>query len=173
MGLKNPSEIIARAKFLIGANTGLRISDFNNLNNINIGEKYLTITTKKTGQKIIAPINSRVRELIGSVDVFSPLSDAYINRTIKEIARSAGITDQVEIVRYIAGRRVHDVFDKCDLISSHTARRSFATNAYKAGVPTISIMKITGHTTEKSFMRYIKISKEENARLLAEHPFFK
>ncbi len=33
-------------------------------------------------------------------------------------------------------------------------------------------MKITGHRTEKSFMKYIKITQEENARLLAEHAFF-
>lgn len=171
--LTNPGEIVARAKFIIGANTGLRVSDFNNLNDINIRDKYLIITAKKTGQKIIAPINSRVRELIETVDVFSSLSDPYINRVVKEIARAAGIVEPIEIVKYIAGRRVHHVFEKCDLISSHTARRSFATNAYKAGVPTIAIMKITGHTTEKSFLRYIKISKEENAELLSEHPFFR
>jgi integrase len=164
---------VARAKFIIGAYTGLRVSDFNSLQNVNVGEKYITITAKKTGQKIIAPINSRVRELIDTVDVFALLSDQYINRTIKEIARAAGIIEPIEVVKYIAGKRVHSVFEKCDLVSSHTARRSFATNAYKAGVPTIAIMKITGHTTEKSFLRYIKISKEENAELLAEHPFFK
>jgi integrase len=171
--LTNRADIIARAKFVIGANTGLRVSDFNNLNDVNIGEKYLTVTAKKTGQKIITPINSRVRELIDTVDVFAPLTDQYINRTIKEITRTAGIVEPVEVVKYIAGKRVHNVFEKCDLVSSHTARRSFATNAYKAGVPTIAIMKITGHTTEKSFLRYIKISKEENAELMAEHPFFK
>lgn len=170
--LSDPLLIIARAKFMIGAYTGLRISDFNNLNEINIGDKYLTITAKKTGQKVIAPINSRARKLIDTVDVFSSLSDQYINNEIKEIARAAKITEPIEIVKYIAGKRVHNVIEKCDLITSHTARRSFATNAYKAGVPTLAIMKITGHTTEKSFLRYIKISKEENAELMAEHPFF-
>jgi len=39
-------------------------------------------------------------------------------------------------------------------------------------VPTISIMKITGHRTEKSFMKYIRISQEENANKLTHHPFF-
>jgi len=41
-----------------------------------------------------------------------------------------------------------------------------------AGIPTLSIMKITGHKTERSFMRYIRISQEENARLIAAHPYF-
>jgi hypothetical protein len=41
------------------------------------------------------------------------------------------------------------------------------------GVPSLSIMLITGHRTEKSFMRYIKIQREENAVLMAQNPFFK
>ncbi len=63
-------------------------------------------------------------------------------------------------------------FRKYELVCTHTARRSFATNAYKAGVPTIAIMKITGHTQESTFLRYIKVSAEENAEMLAKHPFF-
>jgi len=50
---------------------------------------------------------------------------------------------------------------------SHTARRSGATNMYKQGIPSIDIMKITGHTKESTFMRYIKISKEETAERIA------
>jgi len=34
-------------------------------------------------------------------------------------------------------------------------------------------MKITGHKTEKAFLGYIRISQEDNARKLAEHPYFK
>jgi hypothetical protein len=59
------------------------------------------------------------------------------------------------------------------LNSSHTARRSFITNAFLAGGPSISIMWITGHGTEKAFMQFIKVSQEENAVQLAGHNFFK
>ena len=58
---------------------------------------------------------------------------------------------------------------KYQLLTTHTARRSFATNLYLSGFPSISIMKITGHTTEKSFMKYIKITPTENAKLLQLH----
>ena len=57
---------------------------------------------------------------------------------------------------------------KHDLITTHTARRSFATNQYLAGFPTTSIMKITGHRTEKAFMKYIKITPRETAAKLRE-----
>ena len=71
------------------------------------------------------------------------------------------------------GKRHTETFKKFELITTHTARRSFATNAYLQNVPTISIMKITGHRTEKSFLKYIKISQEDNANKLVGHPFFK
>ena len=43
---------------------------------------------------------------------------------------------------------------------------------YLAGIPTIVIMKITGHKTEKVFMRYIKITEEQTAMELMNHPYF-
>ena len=64
-------------------------------------------------------------------------------------------------------------FKKHELITVHTARRSFATNAYLMNIPPISIMKITGHKTERAFLKYIKISQEDNANKLINHPFFK
>jgi integrase len=95
-----------------------------------------------------------------------------INRELKEIGKAAGINEKVSICLTRGGVRTDTLYIKHDLITSHTARRSFATNAYLAGIPTISIMKITGHKTEKAFMRYIKISQEDNANKLAEHPYF-
>lgn len=63
---------------------------------------------------------------------------------------------------------------KWELISSHTARRSGATNLYNTGRIRINeIMQVTGHTTEKSFMRYIKNSKQDNARKMAGDGFFR
>jgi integrase len=62
--------------------------------------------------------------------------------------------------------------EKYNLITTHTARRSGATNMFLAGIPAQSIMKITGHTTESSFMKYLRISKDANATLIANNPFF-
>jgi integrase len=56
-----------------------------------------------------------------------------------------------------------------ECISSHTARRSFATNLYLDGYPTIEIQKITGHKTETSFMKYIRVTKLDAAKRLSAH----
>jgi integrase len=70
------------------------------------------------------------------------------------------------------GKNVQETFLKYELVSTHTARRSFATNLYLADIPSITIMKMTGHKTEKAFLRYIRLTQEQNANKLLHHPFF-
>lgn len=162
----------ARGLFLIGCYTGLRVSDFSRLKEAHIG-KYITIKTTKTGTNVIIPIHPVVREIIDSgFDLENTISDQKLNEQIKELCRIAGITRTVLINKNNGGRNEEILIEKYKLVSSHTARRSFATNAYKAGVPTIAIMKITGHTKESTFLKYIKVSAQENAEILSRHPFF-
>ena len=60
------------------------------------------------------------------------------------------------------------MFHKHELISSHTARRSFATNNYLDGVPIPTIRAITGHKTDQAFYKYIKVDGQKHAELLNE-----
>ena len=60
-------------------------------------------------------------------------------------------------------------YEKWELVSSHTARRTACTNMFLKGIPTIAIMKISGHKKESTFMKYIKITAEENADYIAEN----
>ena len=164
---------LARKKFLLGAFTALRVSDFNNLKNIHIQGDYFRVTTKKTGAAVVIPIHPVIRQMMDEgFDIATPISEQKINKHIKQVARLAGITQVVEGTKLIAQRATVGWYPKCDIITTHTARRSAATNMYKAGIPAISIMKITGHTTEKAFMKYIKITAEENAELMARSAFF-
>lgn len=170
---KAASMRIIRNRFIIGAFTGLRVSDYGRLSEANLTGNTIRIKTAKTGANVVIPIHPYVRAVLSSTDLDKRVSDQKINKHIKEIARMAGIDEEVTINRNIGGRNVQETHKKYELVCSHTARRSFATNAYKAGVPTIAIMKITGHTKESTFLKYIKVSAEENAAMLAEHPFFK
>lgn len=162
----------ARDMFLIGAFTGLRISDYSRLMPENITDK-VRIQAKKTGIKSVIPIHWVVKEIIDrGYDFSTTMTDQKLNKHIKEVARMAGITEEVTYTKNVGGKTIQMSSPKYELISSHTARRSFATNAYKAGIPTVSIMKITGHKKESTFLKYIKISEEENAEMLMSHSFF-
>lgn len=134
----------------------------------------IRIQTTKTGTKVVIPIHWVVQEILDrGFDFETKMYDQKINAYIKEVGKAAGICDSVMINRNIGGHPVQEVHPKYELITTHTARRSFATNAYKAGIPTIAIMKITGHTRETTFLRYIKVSEDENAEMLKNHDFFK
>lgn len=164
---------VIRNKFLLGAYTALRVSDFNHLRHVHVDGDFFRITTQKTGAAVVIPIHPVIRKMMDEgFDITTRVSDQKINKHIKEIARMAGITQVVEGTKLIDHRAVVGYYPKCDIITTHTARRSAATNMYKAGIPSISIMRITGHTTEKAFMKYIKITAEENAELMAKNKFF-
>ena len=159
--------------FLIGAYTGLRFSDLERLSKDNINGS-IEIKTKKTGQNVVIPIHPIVRGMLEKYDYTLPrvISNQKFNEYIKEVAKRADIDEDVYVEETKGGLKVTTTEKKYNLVSAHTARRSFATNAYLAGVPTIQIMKMTGHATEKAFMSYIKISEHENAQKLQLHPFF-
>ena len=69
--------------------------------------------------------------------------------------------------------KIKKTVPKHELIKTHTARRSGATNMYLEGISTLGIMKITGHKTEREFLKYIRVTKEETAEMLSNHEYFK
>jgi integrase len=165
---------LSRGKFLIGAFTALRVSDFTRIEELNIKDNIIRIRTDKNDYPVVIPVHWVVREILdGGFNLSEKISDQKINKQIKILCKYTGITTPTLLTKFEAGKRIDTIKPKCDWVTTHTARRSGATNMFKAGIPSISIMKITGHRTEKSFLKYIKITQEENAQLLAGHAFFK
>lgn len=176
----SPVPRLARVRdlFLIGAFTGLRFSDFSQLRPEHFktlnGVEVLEIDTQKTGERVVIPLHPYVRAILNRNGGQPPraISNQKMNDFLKELGELAGLTDTVVIAKTIGGVKVSSMFKKYELLSTHTARRSFATNAYVEGLDSLSIMKITGHRTENAFMRYIQITKEENAVRMSKTKFF-
>lgn len=156
-----------RDRFVYGCFVGLRFSDYSNVGTENIvtldGETFIKIITQKTNELVIIPCNPIVLEIFKKYDgPPKAISNQKFNDYVKELCRDAGLTEK--------GRMSTDpVKSLYECISSHTCRRSFATNLYLDGFPVIDIMKITGHKTEKAFLRYIRVSKLDAAKRLNEH----
>ena len=162
---------------MIGCYTALRFSDYCRISKENIltrvNGKVIEITTKKTGQKVIIPIHPYLLQILKKYDYNVPKThEQKINQRIKIIGQLAEINEDITIESVQGGMKVKKTVKKYELIKTHTARRSGATNMYLLDMNTIDIMKITGHKTETSFMKYIKVTKEETADKLAKHPFF-
>ena len=162
--------------FVLSCYTGLRYSDLIQLSNANLIDKYtkLKIKTEKTGELVIIPLNKYLREILKKHDGLPSysISNQKMNEYLKELAKMVELDENILLSSTKGGIKKEGNFKKHELVTVHTARRSFATNAYLMDVPSISIMKITGHRTEKAFLKYIKISQEDNANKLINHPFF-
>jgi integrase len=165
-----------RDLFIVGCYTGLRFSDLEQINKNNFIKEnsQIKIMTQKTGETVVIPVHKFVKQIYDKYEGVLPtsISNQKMNDYLKEVAVEAKLNDKVLISITKGGKRTHKPFFKHELVSTHTARRSFATNLYLADVPSITIMKITGHKTEKAFLKYIRLSQEENANKLINHPFF-
>ena len=121
------------------------------------------------------PIHDYVREIYEKYEGNVPggLSVQTFNQHLKNICRRIGFTEPVTFNYTRGGNVITETRQKWELISSHSARRSFATNAYLTNrLEPYKIMAITGHTTEKSFFRYIKVTKEDLIKQIANDNFF-
>lgn len=160
----------ARDLLIIGTRTGLRVSDIMRLDKSNITNDMITIKTQKTGATVVIPLHQQVKLLLAKNKGELPrsISDQRFNDYIKEICLKVGITQIVEggKVNPSTKRKEYGKYPKNELITSHTCRRSFATNLYLQNVDTNIIRGITGHTTEKEFLKYIKVTSTEHAERL-------
>ena len=167
---RHPRLELIRDLFLIGCWTGLRFSDVIRLRPEHIHGGMIVIRQQKTNNMVTIPIHPVFREIwdrYGGIPL--TISNQKFNDHIKEVCKAARLREKVLKSITRGGKKITTQYEKWQLVSSHTGRRSFATNLYKSGFPSISIMHITGHKTEAAFLKYIKVTPEEHAKLLAEH----
>ena len=159
-----------RDMFVIGCDTGLRYSDYSRLTKEHIHNGKIRIQQKKTSDGVVIPISTRAKEILESYDfsIPSPKTITDFNKGLREVCQLAGLNQQCKVSSAKERYQEATHLPKWELVSSHTARRSFCTNLYLRGVRAELIMKISGHKTQKAFMRYLKLDNETAANELAE-----
>lgn len=165
---------ITRDWFILDCYTGLRVSDLTLLTKKNYSKGMITIANEKTDESVVIPVHRYVKEILAKYKGFPPkLSDQTLNDNIKVIAKKAGIKGTVLYTITKGGKRKDEYLKKWQMISNHSARRSFITNLRKNGVPDSVVMKLTGIKSPATLKRYDQLTSEEAARIAAEHKFFK
>lgn len=170
----------ARDWLIISCYTGQRVSDFMRFSNSMIreenGKKLLEFKQQKTQKLMTIPILNEVDEILSKRNGEFPraISAQKYNDYIKEVCKACEINQlsKGKIRECIypdkpkEDRTPYDYRDvvkelpKYNFVSSHIGRRSFATNYY-GKVPTTFLKEITGHSTEKMFLNYIKKSNKD------------
>lgn len=167
-------DAMARDLFILGVYTAARFQNYSALTMDNIHDNLIEFVQPKTGGRVYLPVSPRVLEVLGRHDGKAPkMALQEFNRRMKEICRGLGFDTLMDVTERRGGRTEITRRRKWEMVSAHTARRTGATLLYLSGVPTRQCMMLTGHTTEENFRKYIRVTKEENARMLADNPFFK
>ena len=152
----------ARDWLIISCWTGCRVGDLmkldtNNIKKINQDINLIEYTQNKTGKTIKAPMRKEVELIIERLGSFPrPTSPEKYNDYIKQVCQQVGINEIIKGTRQnpVTHKKEVGMFEKWKLIRSHIGRRSFATNHYNE-FPNKVIMAVTGHSTEKQFLKYI------------------
>lgn len=166
----NPNLDRVRDWFLLLAWTGSRFSDLGKIQRTDIKDNMITFRQQKTNTKVVIPLHPVVIYILEKYSYQMPeaISNQKFNEYIKEVCRLAGVDTLETFTRTVGGKLVTETKPKYELVSSHTGRRAFCTNMYKRGLDTMMIRSISGHKTEKSFLKYIKVKQEEHAEMMAK-----
>lgn len=149
---------LCRDYFVLATEIGTRISDYGAITHDNFTRTPtgldLRIIQKKLAQRYgimrattVVPVSLRVLNIFERYNykLPKPPIGKTMNKNLKVIAELAGVEKS---------------------ITSHTARKTFCSTMYRAGIPVNYIMKLSGHTTEGSFYKYVGVGKEENAETI-------
>jgi integrase len=162
---KTPEERFVLNIFLLGCLTGARHSDCVTFNRGNIMGGNLIYVSEKTKIKASIPLSPLAVRLIDDTPNCTPVNDANFNLSIRRICKSLGFKYETKV--YKAGQYVQG--EKWRFISSHTARRSFATNLYLRGADLYSISKMMGHSDTSMTEGYICCGLREQSEKILQY----
>lgn len=163
-----------RDMFLFCCETSLRYSDLANLKPVNLVQvrhgnhlvKCLKLAMVKTRGGVTQPLSEKALALLEKYadrnrrTCFPIISGQRMNDYIKEAAKVAGIETPVQVVRHIGSTREETTSPKHELLTMHTARRTFVTTHINWGWTDEQIMVYTGHKSSKEIQTYRDNSDE-------------
>ena len=186
--------------FLIGCYTGLRYSDLCRITESCIGKTpngtpVIRIIQKKTKDQVLIPIlDNNLIVLLKKYNYNIPtLWDESINRNIKNTLERLShsvpslakkertiLTLQEKKMEEESRKKGFEPFEydeeghpikaRWEMVSLHTARRTFITNVYLSGKFSIEfMMKLSGHKKYDTFKKYVRLSLDEYAEDIAKN----
>ena len=149
-----------RDLFLVACYTGQRFSDLNKINQSNIiDDEYIAIRQQKTNEQLTLPLLKVVKTILVKYSYKLPkISNVKFNEYIKDVAKLCETLNK----QYNGDNKKV----RWQMISSHTARRTFVTLNYGKGVDLDTLKLGTGHKQTKTLQTYIKMNDKQKADVL-------
>ena len=108
----------------------------------------------------IRAINGNEKQLMYGRKLLPSISNQKLNDYIKEVCKLAEINAPFVVTKHIGKKIIETSHPKCDLLSSHAARRTFAILSLERGMRVEVLQKILGHKSIKTTMKYVFIQED-------------
>lgn len=155
----------ARDLFLFGCYTGGRFSDLAKIEWTDIRDNtwFLWVQKNKNFLKVpLIDLSLAILEKYKEEEHPIPrLSNQKLNVYIKEICELAKINDLTTIVHYSGSNRIEKTRPKFELVTTHSARRTFITQSIIRGMKAEIVMAISGHKNYRTFQKYLDITNKD------------
>jgi integrase len=167
-----PTHTLNRARdwFVIQCWTGLRVSDLFDLSSeevieVNPGEWEIHHVQNKTNRPVEIPVHPDAAVVLARLQGLPrKMNKAQYAREIKKLCKRIGLNQKMEgyAPKPVTGRdgklylrNVFGTYPMWKLISTHTARRTAATNYLMNGAREVDVMSLTGHRTARQLYDYL------------------
>ncbi len=162
-----------RDLFIIASYSGMRYSDFSRITPEHIiideGIELIEIMAQKTDEYVTIPLFPELKSMLIKYEFNPPKpSNQKFNDYIKEVCHEVGLNRIINYATFNGGKRKDHSDPVYKIVASHVGRRSFCTNFSLLGIPAINLMKISGHSTESQFMKYICVDNRQNAIVMSK-----
>lgn len=162
----------ARDLFLFGCYTGARFSDIQNIHHSDIKNNVWYLRQIKTKNITEIPLIEQAQNILKRYELYEKplpvISNQKLNKYIKELCKKAEIDSKVRITEQRGNQTIEAEYKKYELISTHTARRTFITLSLTKGMNPQIVMSITGHKSYSSFKKYVNLVTTDKQKALKE-----
>ena len=150
---------IYRDMFLIGVYSGQRFSDYSVFEKADVSKGMIIKRAKKTETNSYIPLHPKLERLLEKYNwEVKKISSQKFNKAIQQICKKAGFDDEVKKTKYQGSKKMIERFQRWEIVTSHTARRTFITLSSEKGMPDHIIMSITGIRDPKTLNKYKKLN---------------
>jgi integrase len=145
-----------RDLFVLGCSTGLRYSDLVCIGPSHVRNNQIHIETQKTGEGVTIPLNPLSAAILEKYQRrIRKISNQKYNEHLKTLLQMLpSMREPVERVRWSGAERRSEVVQKWQLVTSHTARRTFINVALESGVSVAVLRGWVGHANLEQLLQY-------------------
>lgn len=169
---------LTRDRFCFACATSLRHSDMEILKKADFDDyenpSSFSFVSKKTHDDLTIFLNKYSRALYQKYKdvptkgglMFPPKSNQKMNDNLKTIAEMLGFTRDITKMQFCGKDRIDETHRLCDVIATHTARRTFVVHALEMGWSPQLVMTYTGHEDYDTMKPYIALTDKTRKNMM-------